>query len=138
MTQLPRRGTITVLAILLAIAAAGCRTEDTGSSEGRNPYGADVVIEVALLDDRIDMLDTVAGEVIAFDVANQDGLVRSFVVEGEGERDALGSIRPADSERLIVSLEPGSYTISSQGGGQDLETTLTVNPPPPASATPAP
>ncbi len=136
----PRRSTpFLTLAVVLAagMLLVGCRTEgDQNATEGRAPTGADAVVEVNLDESQMKLLDQVRGATIAFDISNLGGRTRSFVVTGpDGSIELQGSVRAADSERMIVELDPGTYTVTSEAPGEDrFEQTLTVAAPS-ASAT---
>ena len=68
--------------------------------------------KVTITEGSLDMPNRFTAGEITFAVKNDANEKRDFQVAGKGIRESLGKIKPGETSRLTVKLEPGSYTAS--------------------------
>ena len=68
--------------------------------------------KVKITEGSLDMPNHFTPGEITFAVKNDADEKRGFQIVGKGIRESLGKIKPGETSRLTVKLEPGSYTAS--------------------------
>ncbi|HCA46719.1 MAG TPA: hypothetical protein DEP45_04970 [Armatimonadetes bacterium] len=142
--------TLMAVVALVAVALMGCppeeeATDDTvvtpvpdadagppgeETTEAPAAAGDEEVVQVTLLDGKIEMPDALPSGPTTFEVTNSGQMLHNFEIEGRGIEEELESdLTAGQSGTLSVDLQPGAYEVYcpvANHADQGMRMTLTV------------
>ena len=115
------------IAAVLLLPASGCGNGKERTSNLRPPSPVNVGVEIGQERVSASPRNLGAGPIVVI-ASNQTNASRQLTVDGPQLRRSVGPINPRDTAQLKVTVQPGSYTISADGGSGVKPATLRVGP----------
>ena len=123
-----RSGAAALLAVLAAMAVAGCGGDDEARSEQRPPVPLNVSIQIGT--ERLTASpDEIGAGPVSLIVANQSGAAQTVTADGPRVRRSVGPIPPDDTATLKLTMGTGEFTISAEESAGLDPVTIQVGPP---------
>jgi hypothetical protein len=124
-----RRSNAAALAVLAALpwllSACGANEERTNSLRPPTPINIAVDID----DDKVSASPTSFGAgPITVIASNQSSASNTLTIDGPRVKQTVGPINPQDTATLKVTVDPGTYTVSTESAGSAKPATLNVGP----------
>jgi len=111
--------------VVLPLFSYGCGGDDERTSNLRPPTPLNIAVKIG--DDRVSASPTKfgAGPIVVI-ASNQSSASHTLAIEGPQLKQSVGPINPQDTATLKVSVDPGEYTLSTDGSASVEQATLTV------------
>ena len=121
-------GGAALVAVLAALAVAGCGADDEARSEQRPPVPVNVSVQIGAEGVTTSPDEVGAGPVTLL-VANQSGATQTITVDGPRLRRSVGPIPPDDTATVKLTLGTGDFTVGAEDSAGLDPATLKVGPP---------
>jgi hypothetical protein len=122
-----RSGAAALLAVL-ALATAGCGSDDEARSEQRPPVPVNISVQIGT--ERVTASpDSIGAGPVTLLVANQSGAAQTVTVDGPRVRRTAGPIPPDDTATVKLTMGTGEFTIAPEESAGLDPATLRVGPP---------
>lgn len=116
---------------VLALSGLVLLVSACGSSDNRNanrpPVPVNISVQLGTSKVTVSPAKFGAGP-IALLIANQSGASQTLTIDGPRVRQSVGPINPEDTATLKVTVQPGSYTLSTDESAGLRPAHLTVGP----------
>ena len=123
-----RSGGAALVAVLAAIAIAGCGGDDEARSEQRPAVPINVSVQIGA--ERVTASpDEIGAGPVTLLVSNQSGAAQTLTADGPRLRRSVGPIPPDDTATVKVTLGTGDFTIAAEDSAGLDPATVKVGPP---------
>ena len=123
-----RSGGAALLAVLAAIAVAGCGADDEARSEQRPAVPINVSVQIGAEQVTVSPAEIGAGPV-ALLVSNQSGATQTLTADGPRLRRTVGPIPPDDTATVKLTMGSGEFTIAAEDSAGLDPASIKVGPP---------
>ncbi|HZO58358.1 MAG TPA: hypothetical protein VFB51_01580 [Solirubrobacterales bacterium] len=123
-----RCGCAALVAVLAALAVAGCGGDDEARSEQRPPVPVNISVQIGT--ERVTASpNSIGAGPVTLLVSNQSGAAQTLTADGPRLRRAIGPIPPDDTATVKLTMGSGEFTIAAEESAGLDPATLTVGPP---------
>ena len=123
-----RRGGAALVAVLTAVALAGCGGDDEARSEQRPPVPLNISVVINAEKVTASPADVGAGPVTLL-VSNQSGAAQTLTIDGPRVRRSVGPIPPDDTATVKLTIGTGEFTLAAEESAGLDPATIQVGPP---------
>jgi hypothetical protein len=122
-----RSGGAAMLAVL-ALAVAGCGSDDEARSEQRPPVPVNISVQIGA--ERVTASpDSIGAGPVTLLVSNQSGAAQTVTADGPRVRRTIGPIPPDDTATVKLTMGTGEFTIAAEESAGLDPATIRVGPP---------
>jgi hypothetical protein len=122
-----RSGAAALLAVL-ALATAGCGSDDEARSEQRPPVPVNISVQIGT--ERVTASpDSIGAGPVTLLVSNQSGAAQTVTADGPRVRRTIGPIPPDDTATVKLTMGTGEFTIAAEESAGLDPATIRVGPP---------
>ena len=123
-----RCGGAALVAVIAAVALAGCGGDDEARSEQRPPVPLNISVQIGAGKVTVSPTEVGAGPMTLL-VANQSGAAQSLTIDGPRVRRTVGPIPPDDTATVKLTMGTGEFTIAPEDSAGIDPATIRVGPP---------
>ncbi len=123
-----RSGGAALVAVLAAMAIAGCGADDEARSQQRPAVPVNISVQIGAEGVTASPDEVGAGPVTLL-VSNQSGAGQTLTVDGPRLRRSVGPIPPDDTATVKFTLGTGDFTVAAEDSAGLEPATIKVGPP---------